>query len=240
MRWVEPKAINPEYWSWRATECETVYDHFAPQNARVIGEKVPGQLASRLTCLISHSQRERCCEWHPEGFLGSLADPIRIERDLDMTKDQASFYRSMERSYFAYLTSPGPDGKVPVVAELPIVARGMLRFCALALPSFNEEENRLYFMPETESPKLDQLITDMAALDGKRVLILTHSKQYADLVQQRVTEAGFAIDLWRGGLSSKRRDAILNRFISGETDAIVGVISAMGTGTDGVPHRGGR
>ena len=234
VKWIEPSKVNSEFWVWRRSACDGQWNNFAPQNFLVTGEKNPGKLASSLTCFISHSQRLNCCEFHPEGFLAGLAEPIRIERDLEMTPKQGLFYRGMEKSYFGWLTSPGDNGRVPVVAELPIVARGMLRFCALALPSLDQEQNKLFFRDETESPKIEQLLHDLGGMDGKRVLILTHSKQFADLVQKRVTEAGYNIAAWTGGLTQKRRDAILDGFLSGELDAIVGVIAAMGTGTDGL------
>lgn len=234
VRWVEPKAIQAEYWMWRATECLGKYDHFAPQNMRVIGEKEPGKLASSLTCYIAHYQRERCCEFHPRGFLDGLADPIRLERDLPMTVDQAKFYHSMEKTYLGYLTTPGPDGKVPIVAEFPITARGMLRFCALGLPSYDQENERLFFEMDCPSPKLDALIYDLNGMDGKRALVLTHSKQFAEVAAQRLQDAGFNAIAWTGETTRKRREQALAAFISGEIDVIVGVIAAMGTGTDGL------
>lgn len=233
-RWIEPRAVSPEYWAWRITECVGKYDHFAPQNLLVTGEKEEGKLARSLTCFIAHRQRDKCCKFHPKGFLGHLAEPIRVERDLEMTKEQAQFYKSMEKTYFAFLTTPDDNGKVPVVASLPIVARGMLRFCALALPSLNEETNRLYFEPDAPSPKIDQLIADLGSLDGKRVLALTHSQQFAALATARVNAAGFKAAEWSGATTKTVRDKLLEDFESGKLDVIIGVISAMGTGTDGL------
>ena len=233
-RWVEPSAISAEYWIWRATECLGKYDHFAPQNIKVIGEKVPGKLASSLTCYIAHYQRTKCCDFHPDGFLAGLAEPIRIERDLKMTTDQAKFYSSMEKTYLGFLTTPDENGKLPVIAEFPITARGMLRFCALGLPSYNPETETLYFEEDCPSPKLDQLIEDIGNLDGKRVLVFTHSKQFADVAAKRLVKAGFSAIAWTGDLTRTRRNKALDLFISGELDVIVGVISAMGTGTDGL------
>lgn len=233
-RWVEPRSISAEYWMWRATECLGKYDHFAPQNMKVIGEKEPGKLASSLTCYVAHYQRTRCCDYHPDGFLAHLADPIRIERDLKMTTDQAKFYASMEKTYLGYLTTPGDDGKLPVIAEFPITARGMLRFCALALPSYNPEAETLYFEEDCPSPKLDALIEDLGKLDGDRVLVFTHSKQFAHVATKRLGDAGYKSLAWTGDLSKKRRESALAEFLDGGIDVIVGVISAMGTGTDGL------
>lgn len=235
VRWVEPAKVSPEFWAWRASNCTGVYDHFAPQNLKVTGEREPGKLAASLTCLIAHSQRGNCCKFHPAGFLASLPEPVRIERDLPMTREQGEFYHSMEAAYFAFLSTPNPEtGKIPVVAELPIVARGMLRFCALALPSFDDETEKLYFAEDAPSPKIDQLIEDMNRLDGKRVLAFTHSAQFANLAAARMDKAGFNAVAWTGGYSDAKRTKILDQFRVGEIDIIIGVISAMGTGTDGL------
>lgn len=233
-RWVEPAKMKKEYWVWRMSDCAWRYSPFAPQNAEVTGERVPGALASSLTCYIAHYQRENCCDYHPAGFLAGLEEPIRIQRHLPMSKKQGEFYRSMEQNLFAFLTSPDEDGKIPVVAELPIVARGMLRFCALALPSLDTETEKLYFEPDAESVKLDEMARDLEALDGKRALILTHSKQFAQFASARLNKMGFSTASWDGDVTKKRRAEILSEFTSGELDAIVGVISAMGTGTDGL------
>lgn len=233
-RWVEPDAVPQEYWAWRITKCTGKYDHFAPQNLKVTGELNPGELVTKFTCYISHSQRENCCDFHPNGFLGHLAEPIRVTRSLTMTPDQARFYRSMEESYAAFLTTPGKDGKIPVIAEFPITARGMLRFCALGLPSVNPETGKLFFEDDCQSPKLDAVIEDMAALDGKRALLLTHSKRFARVAAKRLVGAGFRAIDWTGDLKAAGRKKALQEFRTGDLDAIVGVISAMGTGTDGL------
>lgn len=233
-KWVQPSAAPLDYWVWRVIECVGKYDHFAPQNLKVTGEREPGKLASQLSCYIAHRQRERCCKYHPNGFLAHLAEPIRIERDLAMTRAQADFYDNMENTYAAFLMTPGDNGKVPVIAEFPIAARGMLRFCALGLPSFNEETEKLYFELSCESPKLDAVLEDLAKLDGKRVLMLTHSKQFAVVAAQRVIDAGYSAFAWHGDATKTKRNNALTAFIGGELDVIVGVISAMGTGTDGL------
>lgn len=234
VRWVEPRKMPKEYWIWRVQETAGKYSVFAPQNWEVTGEKNPGELASTLTCYISHAQREQCCKYHPKGFLGHLAPPIIIQRDLTMTAQQAEFYRTMEKTYIAFLTQPGEGGKIPVVTEFPIAARTMLRFCALGMPSYNIETESLFFENDCASPKIDAMLNDLAMLDGKRVLMLTHSAQFAEVVRERVAQAGYRIALWRGGVSMTKRTEILERFTNGDLDAIVGVISAMGVGTDGL------
>ena len=233
-KWVHPKSIDQTYWSWRISKCETVFDRFAPQNRRVIGEKVPGALVNSLPCYIHHSQRGNCCSFHPDGFLAGLEAPEEIVVDLEMTPAQARFYREMENGYVSWLKTPDENGKIPVVAELPIVARGMLRFCALGEVSFNEETEKLYFAEDARSPKIDQLFTDIEEMDGGAVLVLTHSQQFANLVVERLHAAGVSAFEWSGKYSQKKRDEALEFFIAGELQVIIAVISAIGTGSDGL------
>lgn len=233
-RWIQPDSVAGEYWLWRRTECAGKYSPFASQNFEVTGEREPGKLVSKLVNYVIHYQRERCCDYHPKGFLAHVPKPIEIKRVLQMTPAQASFYRAMSDEMVAMLTSPDENGEIPVIAELPITARGMLRFCALGLPSWDDELGQLYFDEMCESPKIDALLDDLGKLDGKRALVLTHSKRFAKVVARRVAEAGYAAEAWHGDVTQTQRKTIKSDFISGKLDVIVGVISAMGTGTDGL------
>lgn len=232
--WLEPSKITPaDYWVWRLVACRTRPDPFAPQGRRVEGEKEPGKLFNSLTCYIQHLQREQCCQFHPEGFLAGLPAPLKLERVTPMTTAQAKFYREMENTLASSLLSEDGD-EVHVHAEQFIVARGILRRCALALPSVDPETGKLFFADDAPSPKLDELIADMPGYEGKHTLILTHSKQFARLAVGRLNDAGFSTAGWHGDVTKPRRERILQAFVDGELEAIVGVIAAMGTGTDGL------
>lgn len=233
-KWIYPRSIDQTYWAWRISKCETVFDRFAPQNRRVVGEKIPGELVNSLPCYIHHSQRGNCCAFHPDGFLEGLEAPEEIIIDLEMTPTQSRFYRDMENNYVSWLKTPDEEGKIPVVAELPIVARGMLRFAALAEVSFNDETEKLYFADDARSPKIDQLFADVEEMDGGAVLVLTHSQQFARLVTERLRGTGYSVFEWSGKLSQSKRDKALEAFIAGELQIIVAVISAIGTGSDGL------
>lgn len=235
VRWIEPEKMPKRYWDWRIQDCATEFDRFAPQRRRVTGELVPGNLTGSLSCYIYHTQRGNCCKHHPNGFLADLDAPEEIIIDLEMTPAQKKFYREMEHSYVSWLQTPdSATGKVPVVAELPIVARSMLRFAALAEVSYNDETEKLYFDTECKSPKIDQLFTDIESLDGGCVLVLTHSQQFARVIVDRLNRAGISAEEWSGKVTQKQRDVTLDRFIAGDLQVIVGVIAAIGTGSDGL------
>lgn len=244
-RWIEPRAQTLDYYVWRLSACLTKPDPFAVQGRRVIGEKEPGKLVNSLTVYIQHLQRERCCRFHPNGFLASLPEPLVIERISTMTRQQATFYSQMESSLASSLMSE-EGGEVKVHAEQFIVVRGMLRRCALGLPHAREEQvmdkktkqfktvTRLYYELDAISPKLDMLIEDMPSYEGRHTLVLLHSKQFTKVAVDRIAAAGYSVEAWDGDASKTKREDILTRFTNGELEVIVGVISAMGTGTDGL------
>jgi superfamily II DNA or RNA helicase len=231
-RWVEPAKVPLDFWMWRMVDCETQYSKFAPQNREVIGEKVPGKLFNSLTLYIQHRQRERCCSFHPNGFLADLPEPLRIERVIDMTAEQKRFYNSVESTLAGELLDEAGES-MRVNASMILTARAMLRFCALALP-VADEDGRIKLVLDNPSPKLDAFIEDLPSIEGRHILVLTHSKQFAQVAVHRLQQAGYTAEFWTGDVTKRKRDAILDSFTSGELEIIVGVISAMGTGTDGL------
>jgi superfamily II DNA/RNA helicase len=126
---------------------------------------------------------------------------------------------------------------VRVHAEQFIVVRNMLRRAACALPYAEEQEDGrvlLKFAEDTVAPKLDQLVSDLPGYEGKHTLVLTHSKQIARLAVARIADAGYTVEGWHGDVSKRERDRVLSDFTSGNLEVIVGVVAAMGTGTDGL------
>lgn len=235
VKWINPDLMPDNYWMWRMSpDLLWKYDRFAPQNRLITGEVEPGKIVNSLPCYIQHLQRERCCDYHPQGFLPDLPEPAVEVRTVRMTSAQRRFYSQMEESYVAWLTTPDENGQTPVVAELPIVARGMLRFCALGLPSVDPETEKLYFKENCESPKYDELVTVLDEMGSAPALVLTHSQKYASVVTKRLNADGYPSFEWSGVVSQNKRDEALAAFRDGELRTIVAVITAIGTGTDGL------
>lgn len=234
VRWIYPDLMPLGFWEWRRQKCKGEYDRFAPQKFKVTGELVPGELMNSLPCYLQHLARERCCEFHPKGFLADLEAPDEIVRMVEMSTKQKKFYTQMEKDYVAWLTTPDEDGKLPVVAELPITARNMLRFAALGMPSYDEEKDQLYFENDCDAPKLDAMLEDWEKLDFPPAIIYTHSRRFASVVTNRLIQRGHKAFQWSGGIRQKLRDDALEEFIDGSIQAMVAVITAVGTGTDGL------
>lgn len=233
VRWLERRKMELDFYLWRLSKCKTKPNAFAPQGREVVGEKVPGELFGSLSCYVYHSQRENCCQFHPKGFLAELPAPLDIDIEIEMTTDQRRFYREMENMLASDLIDD-EGNPVKVDGGEVLVARGYLRRCALGLPAVDSETGKLYFPDDVVSPKLDRLIADLPTYEGKHTLIFTHSKQFAKVVVERINAAGYVAEGWHGDIAKPKRDKILAAFMAGEVEIIVGVIGAMGTGTDGL------
>jgi SNF2 family DNA or RNA helicase len=238
IRWLWPELMPDTFWAWRRKQAG-VWDRFAQQNWKVTGERVPGTLVNSLPCYIQHLARERCCDFHPEGFLADLEEPLVVIREVELSAKQKRFYKQMEESYVAWLLTPETDtGHLPVVAELPITARGMLRTATLGLPSLDLENNKLYFTDDCESPKIDDptdgLLSVLEEIDKQPTLVYLHDKRFTKVVVKRLQAAGYRAAEWSGDVTQNKRDQTLDQFVARELDVVVAVISAIGTGTDGI------
>lgn len=254
VRWLWPELMPENFYFWRLSPgLLSKYDRFAPQNRRIIGEAEPGKLVSSLPCYIYHAQRESCCKWHPEGFLANLPEPVVEIRTVAMTPKQKRFYKQMEESLVSWLTTPDSDGLTPVVAELPIVARSMLRTAALAEPSlrtvtrrrknkdtgeiYEEEGDQLYFEEGAASPKFDELMEILEEMGDEPALVMTHSREYAGYAIDRLRREGVDCFEWSGANSQKKRDEAMDAVREGKIRVLVAQIEAVGTGTDGLQDR---
>jgi len=234
IRWIWPELMPTGYYAWRGGPTLTwEYDHFAPQKRRITGEVVPGALFGNLPCYIQHFAREKCCDFHPNGFLDGLEEPEEIVLTVEMTVRQKRFYAQMEKNLVSWLTTPDGSGAVPVVASLPVVARTMLRFATLGEVSVDEND-KLYFEDDCASPKLDEMLRYIKANEIPNAMIYTHSQRFAPVTVKRLEAAGLTAKEWSGKVKQSVRDNTLEEFIDGEVGFLVAVQKAVGTGTDGL------
>jgi len=229
LRWIYPDVAGRSFWRWVNTYCITKPDYFAGQV--VVGEKKSGEIAKSIPCYIRHLKREKCCEFHPDGMDADLPSLVSIERTVQLSPEQRKIYRKMEKDLLVWL------GENPLTAEIPVATRIRLRQITLGTPSIGDDDV-VYFADDCKSTKLDELfsiINDHP--DGDAMLVLTHSQKFAKVVTNRLNKAGFVAFEWSGNATQKERDDALERFIAGEIQFIVGVIAAIGEGTDGLQER---
>ena len=226
IRWIEPEVAGKSFWNWVAEYCDTRFDPFAGKV--VSGEKVAGRIVNSIGTYIRHLKREQCCEFHPEGMDADLPETVHEERIVQLSAEQKRIYKKMEKDLLVWL------GDNPLVAEVPVATRVRLRQITLGVPMI-DDEGVVNFADDCRSSKLDEMFEIISDLpEGEPLLILTHSQKFARVTVNRLMQKKINAFEWSGTKSQAQRDEALTKFIAGEIQAIVAVISAIGEGTDGL------
>lgn len=229
IRWIYPEVAGRSFWAWAGTYCEVTQDYWA---GKVISkEKQPGAITASLPCYIRHLKRDNCCDFHPEGMDSDLPNVVIKERSVELNAEQKRIYKKMEKDLFVWL------GENPLVAEVPVATRTRLRQITLGTPTVSET-GEVYFAEDCKSSKMDELFSIIGDHpEGEPMLLLTHSQKFARVVVERLRKAGHTAFEWSGQATQADRDVALEEFIAGEIQFIVGVIAAIGEGTDGLQER---
>jgi len=229
IRWVYPDVAGRSFWAWAGTYCEIKKDYWAGQV--ITSEKNPGSIVASVPCYIRHLKREHCCEFHKEGMDADLPNLQVVERLVSLGAEQKRLYKKMEKDLFVFLDEN------PLIAEVPVATRIRLRQITLGTPSITDD-GQVYFEDDCKSTKIDELFSIIGDHpEGEAMLILTHSQRFAQVVSNRLIQKGFTSFEWSGKAPQPVRDQALTRFIAGEIQFIVAVISAIGEGTDGLQER---
>ena len=241
-KWVWPHRtdiIPSDIFEWRKIWAEVKYDKFAPRNQKVVGEKEEGAFVSALPCYIREESNM----------------PPTIKHDVMVTlyPEQRRVYDELDDKMVAWINEN------PLVAEYSITKRARQRQTTLAMPTidFDEETGALEvsFSDDAQSAKIDKLFLEMEGkgelgdlMVDEPLLLLTDSQQFARLLTLRLNERyGDYAREWSGKVAREKgkqkrtadrpyRKGIKQDFIDGKLRYLVGVQSAMGTGTDGLQY----
>lgn len=211
-RWLWPDRIPKSFWSWVFTWGKTAYSPFSKYD--IVGELNPGSFAKSLPCYI---------RLEPDHNL-EVVEEIRY---VDLTPAQRKIYDKFERDLVVWLEEN------PMVAEVPIAARIRLRQITLAVPSI-APDGGVYFEDNAVSTKYKALQEILEDNPDDSVLILTDSQKYAKMVTNRLNAKHEVAFEWSGEANQKQREAVKQRFLSGEIKYIVAVIPAIAEGVDGL------
>lgn len=188
---------------WIDTYCRTEYDHFAPGQRKVVGEIEPGHFASLMPCWIQHFKRAECCEFHPEGFLAHLPEPIVIRETVELTSGQKKAITQLQRDYLSYLNIETEHWKAlplverkrkALVVKMPVVRTLRLSQMTLAMPSI---------IPRPWKPKKGS--TEWELAEGWIIAEDGLTKQAVDDRKMPLWDVVFAPDA-----DSPKLDALLN------------------------------
>ena len=213
-KWLWNDKVPNSYWEWVTAWCRTEYDHFAPQNRKIVGEKIPGAFFNSLPCYV-----------RIESELNVGLD--ESARYVELSAVQRKAYDQLEKSMITWV-----EGN-PIVVEFPITLRARLRQASLGMFSV-DDAGEVTFDLDCKSSKIDAMLEILRdEWDGEPALILTDSRKFADVVVHRLGDRAAA---WHGNVSQVEREERKKAFIDGSLDYLVAVTSAIAEGVDGLQH----
>lgn len=243
LAWGVSKTLWPEYdargevahsnfYLWQADRMnyKEVYTNQRDQwgNAKKVkqylSESIPGKWLSECPCVITHAKRERCCEFHPNGFL-NLSKPTEIHERIELLPAQRKAIAELEAISMTFLESN------PLVTEIPLTQAQRIRQLTLGVPTVSED-GEVDFDVECKSPIIDRVIEYLTEdLSDEPVMIYTESQKFASVVTERLNRAGIPAFEYSGKTRGVR-DQQAREF--GTTyRAFVGVLAAIAEGYDG-------
>ncbi|QOC59411.1 DNA helicase [Microbacterium phage Lifes] len=253
--WATMRYLWPEYrfsnqiaydnyfgWLNQRMTFETIYtnqrnpDGTPKQVKQFLNEKVPGQLIAEAPCVITHFRRERCCDFHPAGFLPTDA-PQEIREVIELAPAQKKAIKELEDHYMTYLDNQ------PFEVDLTLTQQQRIRQLALGVPKLEfymganadgeeVEKVRLDFEPDCTSPFTDRLFDILEELDDEPVVVYMESQRFASVLVQKLNKKGVTAFEYSGA-TAKTRDEMLAGFGTRYRVAVV-VLAAGGTGLDGI------
>ena len=200
--------------------------------SKIMGEREPGEFVETLPCYV---------------FIATPIGPVPAPEivKVELGPEQARQYREMEFQQLTWIPTVSGGAHEPLVSDLAITQRQRLRTAALAamtlIPGADEESSdSITFAMNCKSTTLDAAydVLHRPSWVGKKALILTHSKPFAEEVARRIGQK-YRVGLKTGGVSSAQWDIDKASFMRpvSETDSVqylVAVISAVGTAMDGL------
>lgn len=200
-----------------------------------LGEIEPGRLFREAPSIYVHKRRETCCQWHVGGAL-TVDEPQIITRNVEVTPTQKRAIREMSDMMFTYLRDHPLEATIPLtqkqrLRQLTLAEADSVSYLGLNSEGEEVEKNRIVFPEDAKSPvgeEIEHILNNLPEREG--VVIYTEFRGYAEFLVKYLTKRGFRTDEYSGV-----RKADLSRFGT-DYDVLVGVVSALGTGTDGLQH----
>lgn len=227
---------NYYMWCKERLESQEVYTsrrdvYGNPKTVTVYGmEKEPGRLVSEMPTVVIHKRRERCCEFHPNGFMEEV-EPKVLDHVVELTSKQAKAIRELENHYMTWLDEN------PLVTDLSLTQKQRIRQICLGEPDveywYDDEGNErttLVWDKDCKSPALEELLDILESVEPEPVVVFLSSQKFAEVAVHRLRNAGITAEEYSGV-----RKADLSKF-GQDYRVLVAVTESIGEGTDGLQH----
>lgn len=201
-----------------------------------LSERDEGRLFSEMPCVIQHFRREQCCEFHPNGFL-DMEEPNEVERVVELAPGQKRIIKELEDQGLTWIEDN------PFVVDLPMTLQQRIRQVCLAEPTleytgdldeYGIPKTTLNYPEDFKSSFFEETLNILDQLGDEPVVIYLSSQRFAHVLTKRLIAAGISAFEY-SGKTSKSREEDLKGFGT-EFRVLVGIVSAIGTGTDGLQH----
>lgn len=232
------------YYGWMNSRMtyENVYTNQRDHNGQpkvvkqFLNEQIPGLLISEAPCVITHFRRERCCDFHPNGFLPTDA-PQEIREVIELLPAQKKAIKELEAHYMTWLNDQ------PLTVDLTLTQQQRIRQIALGTPVLEfyegpnadgeiEEKVRLDFDQDCKSPFTDRLFELLEELDDEPVVVYLESQRFARVLTEKLNKHGVSAFEYSGPTKKERDD---NLALFGKTYRVAVVtLASGGTGLDGL------
>ena len=214
-KWLWPNIIENSYWAWVDKWCATEYDHFAPGGKKVSGERRPGAFFNSLPCYVRIES---------EAEAPFSEEQVYVE----LYPAQRKAYDDLEKKMVTWIEDK------PIVIEFPIALRIRLRQATLGLFNLDDMDN-IIFDDDCKSSKIDVMFDVLEDdFENESCLIFTDSRKFANVVVNRLRNAGKTAEAWHGETSQAKREEVKQAFVSGSCQYIVAVTAAIAEGVDGL------
>lgn len=212
-KWLWPSVVPNSFHEWADRWCRFEYDHFAPRNRKIVGERQPGAYFNSLPCYV-RIESEMNVDLDSQGVY------------VELSAKQRRAYSQLEKDMITWVQGN------PLVVEFPISLRARLRQASLGMFSVDADSN-VTFDNDCESSKIDKMMEILADdFEDEPALILTDSRKFADVVVARLGDAV----AWHGEVSQADREKAKASFMAGQVKYLVAVTSAIAEGVDGLQH----
>ena len=200
--------------------------------SKILGESIPGEYVETLPCYVFIATP-----------IGPVPKPEIVKITLNV--EQQRQYDEMLNQSLTWIPTSISEAREPLVADLSITQRQRLRTASLGGMTLvsglaEDDADSIRFDAGCKSSTLTAAHAVLHRPDwvGQKVLILTHSKQFALEVARRIRQK-YNVALKVGGVTAKNWEIDKASFMRpvSETDSVqylVAVISAVGTAMDGL------
>jgi len=227
------------HWLWPRyyTSFWKFYEHYVryittPQGYKiVVGVKNTDELLREINpWYVRHLKNEQCCPHHPQGVMPWLPPKTYRTEWVDLEPIQRRAYDKMAKTMIAWI-GDNEDQFLPAPQVISQLQR--LQQFALGYAEINEKGRVEIVEPSAKLDRLEDIIEESPT---QQYVVFSQFKDPLSMAESRLARHGYTAGLYTGDQSEKRKSDLVEAFCAGDTQILLGTISAGGESIDGLQH----